>query len=89
MIDVKEAVLVARQKASEVLNQPNTNIEEIEKDEYKGRQVWSITLSYLRGSNQGAGLAGMMADPLKYKRFFVDAETGELYAIRVREIAVR
>lgn len=87
MIDVKEAVLIAKQKASEVLSQSNTVLEEIERDAYKGHEVWSITLSYPRDPSQVSGFARLTADPLQYKRFLVDGETGELHAIRVREFA--
>jgi hypothetical protein len=33
------------------------------------------------------GLAALRADPLQYKRFLIDVETGELVAMRVREVA--
>jgi len=87
MIDVKEAVLIAKQKASEVLGQAVTTLEEIEREEYKGLEVWSITLSYPRGPGQISPLSRLSADPLQYKRFLVDAETSELHAIKVREFA--
>ena len=89
MIDVKEAVLIAKQKASEVLSQPTTVLEEIERDDYKGHEIWNITLSYPRDPSQVSGLARLTADPLQYKRFLVDGETGDLHAIRVREFASR
>jgi hypothetical protein len=44
MIDVKQAVLIAKKQAAAMLASGNTTLEEIEKDEYKGRTVWSITL---------------------------------------------
>ena len=87
MIDVKEAVLIAKQNAADTLNQPNTTLEEIERDDYKGRDIWSITLSYPRDPSQIPGFARLTADPLQYKQFLVDVETGELHAIRVREFA--
>lgn len=88
MIDVKKAILVAKQNAAEILDQPRTNVEEIEKDAYKGHEVWSITLSYLRDPVQGTVIA-RFADPLSYKRFLIDSETGDLHAIQVREFADR
>ena len=34
-------------------------------------------------------MARLSADPLQYKRFLIDAETGELAAIQLRETACR
>jgi len=89
MIDVKEAVSIAQQKAAEVLSQPTTTLEEIEREEYKGHEVWCITLSYPRDQSQISAFARLNSDPLQYKRFLVDAETSELHAIKVREFAAR
>jgi hypothetical protein len=49
MIDAKQAV-AAKVKAGEILNQALslTNLEEIEREIYKDRDVWSITLSFPR-----------------------------------------
>jgi hypothetical protein len=70
-----------------MLNQASSNLEEIEKDSYRGREVWSITLSLPRDMTQLQGLAVLRADPLQYKRFLIDVETGELVAMKVREVA--
>ncbi len=88
MIDVKKAVLIAKQNAADILDQRSTSLEEIEKDAYKGREVWSITLSYRREPEQFAPVTRFV-DPLQYKRFLVDSETGDLHAIQLREFADR
>lgn len=88
MIDVKKAVAIAKQQAAEILDQPRTTLEEVETDEYRGGLVWSITLSYPREQVQGSVVA-RFADPLNYKRFLVDSETGDLHAIQLREFADR
>ena len=89
MIDAKHAVLIAKQKAAEMLDQPpaKTSLEEIERESYKGREVWSITLSLPRDLERLQGLAQLAADPLQYKLFLIDAETGELVAMKLREPA--
>lgn len=89
MIDVKQAVQISKAKALEILEKSSSNLEEIERDTYKGRDVWSITLSIPRDIDQLPVLARMSADPLQYKRFLVDAETAELLAIQLREPASR
>ena len=88
MIDVKKAVMIAKQQAAEILDQPRTTSEEIETAEYRGGLVWSITLSYPRDQIQGSVVA-RFADPLHYKRFLIDSETGDLHAIQLREFAER
>lgn len=89
MIDVKQAVQIAKAKAAEILEKSPSNLEEIERDTYKGHDVWSITLSLPCKLDQLPALARLSADPLQYKRFLIDSETGELVAIHLREIASR
>ena len=87
MVDVKQAIQIAKEKAGEMLNLAPSNLEEIERDSYRGREVWSITLSLPRDMTQLQGLAALRADPLQYKRFLIDVKTRELVAMRVREVA--
>jgi hypothetical protein len=83
MIGVKEAVQIAKQKAAEML-EVSSSLEEIERDSYKGREVWSITLSM---PSNGKSLSELLSPGLQYKRFLLDAETGELVAMKLREFA--
>jgi serine/threonine-protein kinase RIO1 len=87
MIDVKQAVEIAKAKALEMLQENSTNLEEIERDSYKARDVWSITLSVPRDVEKLPAIARLAAEPLQYKRFLIDAETGELLAMKLRETA--
>jgi hypothetical protein len=48
MIDAKHAVIVAKQRAAELLSTSISSLEEVEEESYKGRRVWSITLSVPR-----------------------------------------
>ena len=89
MIDAKVAVISAKQRAAEVLGQSGSNLEEIERETYRDREVWSITLSFPRDLNQVAPIARLGANPLQYKRFLIDVETGELVAMKLREPAVQ
>jgi len=83
MIDVKEAVGLATAKAQEMLGTTGS-LEEIEREVYKGRDAWSITLGFQSTpySHWAAGGFG-----LNYKRFLIDSETGELLAMKLRELA--
>jgi hypothetical protein len=87
MINVQKAVQIAQEQARQVLGELHTNLEEIERETHNGREVWSITLSFPRHLDQLSPLARFSADTLKYKRFLIDIESGELVAIKIRELA--
>lgn len=87
MIDAKQAVQVAKAKALEMLAQASSSLEEIERESYKGREVWSITLSLPRDVSHLAPIAQLAADKMQYKRFLIDAKTGDFVAMKVREVA--
>jgi hypothetical protein len=89
MIDAKKAVQIAMQQAAAMLDQGRSNLEEIEREDYKGCAIWNITLSFPRDLNQASPIARLGADPLQYKRFLIDGETGDLVAIKLRELAPR
>lgn len=89
MVDYKQAVQIAKANAAEMLDQPSFNLEEIERESYHNRDVWSITLSVPRDLDKIPGLGRLSANPLEYKRFLIDAETGELLAMKLREVASR
>lgn len=82
MIDAKQAVQIARQKAAEMLNEQPLRLEELERDSYKGHDVWSITLSFAQGLQHPMQLF----PESHYKRFLIDVETGELVAMKIREV---
>ena len=89
MIDVKQAVQKSKAIAADMLEQGSSNLEEIERDTYNNRDVWSINLSIPRDLEQLPPIARLSASPLHYERFLIDAETGELVAMKLREIASR
>jgi chorismate mutase len=89
MIGVKDAVALAKAKAVEILGATSAALEEIERETYKDRDVWSITLGVPRDISQLSTFAQLSADPVQYKRFLIDVENGELLAMRIRELASR
>jgi hypothetical protein len=88
MIDMKQAVQIAKAAAIDVLNEGVDNVEEIEREVYKDRDVWSITLSVPRKFEK-LNVLNMSANPLDDKMFLIDVETGDLAAVRIREVASR
>ncbi len=89
MIDVKQAVQIAKSKAAEMLDQSSSNLEEIERESYKDRDAWAITLSLPRDIEQLPPIVRLGADPLQYKRFFIDAENGDFLGMTLRAIVSR
>ncbi|HEX3683926.1 MAG TPA: hypothetical protein VHU83_15445 [Bryobacteraceae bacterium] len=94
MIDVKEAVQTARNYARDVFGDIDATVEEIERESYKKRDVWKITLGFPSKSYY-ANRSGLLdalnrADlrfPIKdYKSFLIDVQTGETLAMKIREL---
>ena len=88
MIEAKQAVQIAMQKAAEIL-QKTSGLEEIDRMDYNGHDVWSITLSLPRDMELLPPLLRLGVDPVKYKRFLIDTNTGELVAMKLHEFASR
>jgi hypothetical protein len=84
MMDLRQAVQIAKERAAEMFGPERFLLEEIERESYKGHEVWSITLSL--PDEEAVGFA-QLSNPRKYKRFLIDAETGELVAMKLREVA--
>jgi 23S rRNA G2445 N2-methylase RlmL len=87
MISVKDAVARAAEFAAGVLDEPRRNdlrLEEVERRD----PHWLITLSMPSTSfNLGSLLHGASAQPRGYKTFTVDADTGEVLSMKIRELA--
>ncbi len=89
MIDAKQAIQIAQQRAADMLSRSDLNLEEIGRDSYRDREVWDITLSFPRDLERLPPIVRLGANPLQYKRFLIDVETGELVAMKLREPASR
>jgi hypothetical protein len=90
MIDVKEAVEIAKEKALEMFDEPAIRLEEIDRETHKGQPVWSITLSFPPDSRRSKNSwATPTLSQLEYKRFLISTKTGDLVAVKLREVATR
>jgi hypothetical protein len=89
MIDAKRAVEIAKEKATEMLGERLSYLEEIERGSYRDREIWSITLSFPRDLTALPAIIKLTADALQYKRFLIDVQTGDLLAMKLREVASR
>jgi len=81
MISVKEAVASAVNFAQSILEVPrgNLRLEEVETGTARGQDVWLITLSIPGTLFPNGGR--------DYKTFTVDGETGEVFSMKIRELA--
>ena len=84
MIDAKQAVQIAKERAADVFASGPFNLEEIEREQYKEHDVWAITLSLNRPTSMA-----QLANLSEYKRFMIDVETGELLGVTIREFLMR
>jgi hypothetical protein len=87
MVGIKDAVAAAVQFATGVLPPTRTaeiRLEEVETGDHKGEELWLITLSMgERNALQMLG-PGMGRD---FKTFFVHKQTGEVLAMKIRQLA--
>jgi hypothetical protein len=84
MITVKQAVTNAINFAQGILEPGRTSymrLEEVDRGEVDGKDVWLITFSMEAVTN----LVGLMGRD--YKTFTVDGETGEVLSMRIRQLA--
>jgi hypothetical protein len=91
MIEAKQAVVLAKAKAVEMLGAASASLslEEIERETYKDRDVWSITLGIPRDFSHLSTISQIAADPVQYKRILIDVDSGDFLAMKIRELASR
>lgn len=88
MIQLKDAIRIAKEQAAELLGEPPLNVAEFEREEYNGQTAWVITLAFSTPQSPLASAMSQFQKPaLEYRRFFVDENTGELLAMKIREFA--
>lgn len=88
MITAKEAVEIAKKFAGEMIGKNPLNLEELERELYKDRDAWSVTLSFPQEPSIITAFSSQLGmQPLQYRRFLVDAETGDFIALKLREVA--
>lgn len=78
-IDLKTAIEAAKSSARDVLGWNTPQVEEIEREAYSGHDAWAITLS-----DGGVPILGFALQS-PYKRFFVDADTGDVLGLIIRK----
>jgi hypothetical protein len=87
MVDVKQAVAAAVAFMKDVLEPSRATdllLEEVELGRSEGRQVWRVTISMPKPTGV---LSNVLSGARDYRRLKVDAETGQVQSMRIRELA--
>jgi hypothetical protein len=94
MVDLKDAVTNAVAFARSVLERDRVKdllVEEVERSTKAGRDIWLITLSLPKTGNELRALFSPLNNrqtDREYKTFAVDAETGEVLSMKIRDLSV-
>jgi hypothetical protein len=85
VISTQEAVGRAKKYATELLGEKEYTLEEVERDVYRNRDVWRITIGFPKRRLSAPDLMRSIAAslPLEYKTILVDIETGEPVAMKL------
>lgn len=87
MLDVKEATQVALSYFEDLYGEDafsNVLLEEVEREEEDDTPYWLITIGFTETESEGP--MGSLASNRRYKRFKVDAETGEVLSMKIRSV---
>ncbi|MCU6496415.1 hypothetical protein LPN04_01255 [Rugamonas sp. A1-17] len=97
-INVKEAVKAAKEALLDLYEDDPPAamaLEEIEKTEEDGRELWAVTLGFYRNKNvavKAANSIGAIYNPVSqiehrvYKTLFIDAVSGEFVKMDIRQV---
>ncbi len=85
MVTMQEAFTRAREYATEVLGDKEYTLEEVERDVYKGREAWRITVGFPKRRIGAPDLMRAIGAslPLEYKTVLIDVSTGEPVAMKL------
>ncbi|MCL4844246.1 MAG: hypothetical protein KJZ79_20505 [Bryobacteraceae bacterium] len=88
MIEIKDAIRIAKEHAADLLGEAPLSVAEFEREEYNGHPAWVITLGFSIPQSPLASAMNQFQRPaLEYRRFFVDEANGKVLAMKIREFA--
>lgn len=91
MITLEQAVATARDTARGLFGENELKHLRVEEfDRTDNGNTWKITLGWVEASSRQVGfsmmgIAGLEAMPRVYKVFHIDAETGEVKSMKIRD----
>lgn len=92
MIDVKEATQVALSYFEDLYEEEpfsNVLLEEVERDKEDGTPYWFITIGFTnekKKEDSSSPLSTLSSAPRRYKRFKINAETGDVVSMKIRSV---
>jgi hypothetical protein len=91
MIDVKEATQIALSYFEDLYGEDafsNVMLEEVERENENDTSYWLITIGFTEEKDiEPSPLSPLTADKQRrYKRFKIDAETGEVASMKIRSV---
>lgn len=93
MIDVKEATQVALDYFQEIYSDQafsNVLLEEVEREKEDGTSYWLITIGFtdenVAEREQNVLISNSGLPSRRYKRFKINAETGEVVSMKIRSV---
>lgn len=89
MIDLKQAIKIAKEHGQDLFEGAAVSVEEFEREIYRGKEAWVITLALPRRADSVNPLSRLSLGSLEYKKFYIDLETGEMLGMKIRELANR
>lgn len=87
MIDVKEATQIALDYFQDIYSDQsfsNVLLEEVERAQEDDSSYWWITIGFTE--DRQTGPFAQLPSSRRYKRFKIDAETGEVLAMKIRSV---
>jgi hypothetical protein len=87
MIDVKEATQIALSYFEDLYGEntfSNVLLEEVEREEEDDTLYWLITIGFTERKQDPSG--PLPTSSRRYKRFKINAETGEVVAMKIRSV---
>jgi len=94
MIDVKEAAQAAFEYFEKLYDEKrfsNVLLEEVERSEEDGTPYWFVTIGFTNEeaktkAKSPVAVLDTSTPPRRYKRFKIDAETGDVLAMKIRSV---
>jgi len=88
MIDVKEATQIALSYFEDLYGEDafsNVLLEEVERQKKDDTSYWLITIGFTE-RREGGPFGELLEPSRRYKRFKIDAETGEVVSMKIRSV---
>lgn len=88
MIQLKDAIRIAKEHAPDLLGETPVSVAEFEREDYNGHPAWVITLAFAAPrSHLPPAMSLFERHGTEYRRLFIDEDSGQVLAMKIREFA--